>query len=80
MRDTVHGRQEEGRVMITSEEPNVSTTGRYSIRQTCELLSIHRNSLCKYTNMGLIKCGFRKATARKFYLGSEILRFWRAQM
>ena len=66
--------------MITAEEPNVKATGRYTTTQTCELLSIHRNSLCKYTKMGLIKCGFRRATARKFYLGSEILRFWRAQL
>lgn len=66
--------------MITSKEPDVSATGRYSIGETCAALGIHRNTLCRYTEQGLIKCGFRRATARKFYLGQEILRFWRAQI
>lgn len=65
--------------MITSIEPQVSDTGRYSVTETCSVLGIHRNSLRKYTDMGLIKCGFRKLTARKFYAGREILRFWRSQ-
>ena len=66
--------------MITSVEPNVVESGRYSVMETCAALGIHRNSLRKYTDMGLIKCGFRKLSARKFYAGREILKFWRAQM
>lgn len=66
--------------MITALEPQVSTSGRYSVTEASAVLGIHRNSLRKYTELGLIKCGFRKHTARKFYLGSEILRFWRAQL
>jgi predicted site-specific integrase-resolvase len=66
--------------MITAEEPNVTATGRYSVKETSAVLGIHRNSLRKYTEQGLIKCGFRRQTARKFYLGSEIMKFWRAQL
>lgn len=66
--------------MITPTEPNVNVTGRYSVTETSAALGIHRNSLRKYTELGLIKCGFRRHTARKFYLGSEILKFWRAQL
>lgn len=66
--------------MITELEPAVSTTGRYSIEKTAKVLGIHRHTLRRYTDSGLIKCGFRRESARKFYLGSEILRFWKAQM
>lgn len=66
--------------MISSIEPNVNVAGRYSVTETSAVLGIHRNSLRKYTEQGLIKCGFRRQTARKFYLGSEILKFWRAQL
>lgn len=66
--------------MITSIEPKVNEAGRYSVTETCAVLGIHRNSLRKYTELGLIKCGFRKLTARKFYAGREILKFWRAQL
>ena len=64
--------------MVTCEEPNVSLTGRYTINATCELLGIHRNTLANYTNEGKIKCGHRRESKRKFYLGREILRFWKA--
>ncbi len=66
--------------MITASEPNVALTGRYSITQAASALGIHRNSLLKYTNSGMIKCGYRKTTARKFYTGVELMKFWRAQM
>lgn len=66
--------------MITSLEPIVSANGRYSINETCEKLGIHRKTLRSYTDRNLIKCGFRKGTMRKFYLGSEILKFWKAQV
>lgn len=65
--------------MMTAIEPQVSASGRYSIGQVCSLLDIHRNTLRKKTNSGKIKCGFRE-DGRKFYLGREIIRFWRAQI
>lgn len=52
---------------VTSNEPKVIATSRYSINETCELLGITRKTLQKYTMFGLIKCGFRKATMKKFY-------------
>lgn len=64
---------------MTSLEPKVADTGRYSINETCEALGIHRNTLYQHTRDNLIKCGFRRANARKFYLGSEIIRYWKSQ-
>lgn len=66
--------------MITPEEPKVSEKGRYSVKQASEVLGIHRNTLRNYTEAGLIKCGFRKASYRKFYEGREILKFWKASL
>lgn len=65
--------------MMTAIEPQASASGRYSIGEACVLLGIHRNTLAKYTDSGEIKCGFRK-NGRKFYLGREIMRFWREQL
>nr|WP_302335256.1 DNA-binding protein [uncultured Prevotella sp.] len=62
---------------VISNEPKVIATSRYSINETCELLGITRKTLQKYTVFGLIKCGFRKATMKKFYTGLEIMKFWR---
>lgn len=64
---------------MVSNEPNVNPKSRYSVVETCELLGICRNTLQLYTNKGMIRCGFRRANSRKFYLGSEIKRFWASQ-
>lgn len=66
--------------MITPIEPQVRQTGRYPAGEAAQLLGIHRNTLKKYTDAGAIKCGFRRESGRKFYAGSEILRFWKAYM
>lgn len=67
--------------MITAIEPQVALNGRYSIGQAAALLGIHRNTLRRYNDNGYIKNGVRKAGGnRRFFLGSEILRFWRAQL
>ena len=66
---------------MTAEEPKVALTGRYSINETSELLGICRDTLYKYTHETCeIKCGYRKRGGRlvKYYLGSEILLYWRA--
>ena len=61
---------------MTSTEPNVKLTSRYSIVETCKFLGIHRNTLSRYAKKGRIRYGIRASTGRKFYLGSEILKFW----
>ena len=65
---------------MTAIEPQVALNGRYSIGETCSLLGIHRDTLRSYTDTErIIKCGFRKIGNRlvKYYLGCEILRFWK---
>lgn len=62
--------------MFSSIPPDVNPIGRYSIKETCLFLGICRDTLRKYTCEGLIRCGFRKHNYSKFYLGSEIMRFW----
>ncbi len=66
--------------MITSREPQVEAASRYSIGETCAILTINRKTLAKYTGSGLIKCGYRKGTMKKFYTGLDIMKFWRASV
>ena len=51
-----------------------------NIDETCNILGVHRHTLRRYTNKGKIRCGYHRVNGRKFYLGSEILRFWRSQL
>ena len=66
--------------MITAVEPEVNATSRYSIAEAAKILGVHRNSILNYTKEGLLKCGIRKATKRKYYTGLELLKFWRSSL
>jgi len=65
---------------MINTEPKVALGGRYSISETCRILGIHRNTLLKYTKLGVINSGIRRSTAQKFYTGMEIVRFWKSQL
>jgi DNA-binding transcriptional MerR regulator len=62
---------------MVATQPDVKLDGRYSISETCGLLGIHRHTLRKYTDSGEIKFRLRKDGSKKFYAGSEIIKFWR---
>lgn len=66
--------------MITSDEPVVKPNSRYTVMQTCAILCIDRKTLSRYTNEGWITCSYRKKPLRKFYVGSEIVRFWKTMI
>lgn len=66
---------------MSTTEPKVEMNGRYPIGQAAALLGIHRNTLRRYNDEGYIKSGNRRVgRCVRFFLGSEILRFWKSQM
>lgn len=58
--------------------PDLPENGRYSITEAATILGIHRDTLRKHTEAGFIKFGLRRNNMRKFYLGKEINRYWKA--
>ena len=64
---------------MTGIEPMLPPTRRYTIKETCEILDIHRNTLHRKTMEGEIKGVFRQAgkKVKTYYLGKDIIRFWR---
>lgn len=70
-------------IMVTSTEPVVELTGRYTIKETSAILGIDRHTLGTYVKAGYIRPQFKRNPIcmnkpRTRFLGSEILRFWRA--
>ena len=65
---------------MRAEEPQISPTGRYSTAQAARALGIHRCTLARYADAGIIKFGFRAVSHRRFYLGSELLKLWRNEL
>ncbi|MBQ0054281.1 MAG: helix-turn-helix domain-containing protein [Bacteroidales bacterium] len=63
--------------MLTGIFPNAVKGRRYSIKETAELLGIHRNTLRKYTDAQLIHATQHIAGRQLSYDGMEINRFWK---
>ena len=64
--------------MITTE-PKVDKDGRYSAKEAASLLGVSRSTLARDVKAGKIKCGIRRSNGRRFYLGMEIVRYWKAE-
>lgn len=64
---------------MVQTEPNVPLEARLGVMATCRALEIDRKTLQKKTEEGLIRVRFRKGTFKKFYLGRDIRRFWKAE-
>lgn len=58
------------------QKPKVNLTARYSVRETCTILGICRETLRRHTHKGTIAVHYRKANMRPFFLGSDIMAFW----
>ena len=62
--------------MITGERPNVTATRRYNIKETAEVLGVHRNTVARWIDGGQLRTGMHKKTLHKYVTGLEILKFW----
>lgn len=58
--------------------PQIDAERRYTRAETAEILGIHRNTLKRYTDKGLIRMTFMKKTLKGFYRGADIEKFYRA--
>lgn len=65
--------------MMNPEEPQVSSTGRYTVSQTCKILGIHRNTLRRHTLQHKIKVRLSRINGRPFYRGSDIISYFKSE-
>ena len=61
---------------MTSDQPEVKPTSRYSVSDVCRMLCIHRHTLSRYVQMGYIKEGRSKLNGRPYYTGLEIIKLF----
>ncbi len=64
---------------MTTEMPNVADTGRYSIKETAEILGVCRRSVEGYLSKGYLKYHRRRHNGYRFVTGREIKRFYIAR-
>lgn len=56
-------------------KPDIDPYRRYNIKEVCDKLSICRDTVRKYTSLGVIVC-IRVTSREIYYLGSEIMILW----
>lgn len=62
---------------LVATQPDVALDGRYCINDTLKALGICRKTLYNHTKEGKIRFRLRKDGKKVFYLGSEIIKYWR---
>ena len=70
------GQKKKRRRKMVNDVPKVAPTGRYNCKQAAQLLGISTKTLLAHTKANYIQCGYHQCNGRKFYLGSEIVRYW----
>lgn len=69
--------------MVTSTEPQVADTGKYSTKEAYTALGVSRAAFAVYVAQGRIKYGERRhlkdrmGRPRKFFTGRAIKMLWR---
>ena len=64
---------------MTSTEPQIALTGRYTTRETARIFGVSARTLQRWATDGKIRFGVRRANNRRFYTGAEIMRCWKSQ-
>ena len=62
---------------MKKQQPNVTLSARYELREVAELLGVHKATVLRWTQEGKMKCTTRQINSRKVWTGAEIMRFWR---
>lgn len=65
---------------MTTKEPQLNLNDRLELKAAAEVLSVSKGTVLRYTKQGLLHAGIKKSNGRRFWLGSEIIRFWRASI
>ena len=59
--------------------PPIEAKGRYSAKEAAELLGVSLRTIQRHTKEGYLHFGIRPVNGRRFYYGSELVRYWKAE-
>lgn len=63
---------------MTSEIPNVSDNGRYTVCDAARIMNVNRRTIYNWIDKGYLKFGLFRHNGRRFIPGKELIRFWKA--
>ena len=65
---------------MTKEQPIISMTANYELREVAKLLDVSASSIIRWTKDGKMRSGVKRINGRRCWSGKEILRVWRNMM
>lgn len=59
--------------------PDIPPTARLELREAAEALQVDKSTIQRWTNNGKLKYGIKKSNNRKYWLGSDLIKFWKSE-
>lgn len=59
--------------------PKIDPSARLELREAAAALNVDKSTIQKWTKDQRLRCGVKKSNGRKYWLGSELIRFWKAE-
>ena len=56
----------------------IAPTAQYTTTEACGILGVHRTTIYRYVQRGVLRCSCRRGNGRPFFKGSELIRFAKA--
>lgn len=65
---------------MTRTIEHIEPCARLELREAASALAVDKSTIQRWTKDGLLRCaGIKKSNNRKYWLGSELIRFWKAE-
>lgn len=65
--------------MLTTNVPSIVETARLSVTQSAKALGVSPSSIDRWTREGLLRCHYHRHNSHRYWLGADLLRFWKSQ-
>ncbi len=65
--------------MMIATPPNIPPSARLELREAAAALQVDKSTIQRWTYEGRLRCGVKKSNKRKYWLGADLIKFWKSE-
>lgn len=64
---------------MTTTKPIIDPSARLELRDAAAALGVTKSTILRWSAEGRLACGVKKCNGRRFWTGSELIKFWKSE-